>query len=247
MDRAARKLHSDRGASMLLALVFLLICVTVGSSVLMAAASNGGRARSDRQEQQIYLALSSALELVADDLRGAVYTGKVTYTAATDDGVTVYSFRPAGGEMTGSLQTLFRPLLDSAFKTYFHNKYPAWFTDATDTKKYDFGQFNSYGTAPAPVTLTITPEQTGPLAGCEAEIQASVDGDMRISLTARLTSVPEGKADGLENFTLTTSFTVAEPPTFAPPADGSVSGELASAVTWDAGRILRQTGPEVGP
>lgn len=247
MDRAARKLHSDRGASMVLALVFLLICVTVSSSVLMAAASNGGRARSDRQEQQIYLALSSTLELVADDLRGAVYTGRVTYTATGDGGVTTYDLSPASGEMTGDLQALFRPLLDSAFKTCFHNKYPAWFTDAGETKKYNFDQFNSYGTAPAPVTLTVTPEQTGPLAGCEAEIQVSVDGDMRISLTARLTRVPEGSADALEDFALTTAFTVAGQPAFTPPADGSVSGELTSTVTWNAERVLRQTGPEVGP
>ena len=45
MKRVKEKLKSRRGASILLALLFLLVCVLVAMSVLMAAASNAGKIR----------------------------------------------------------------------------------------------------------------------------------------------------------------------------------------------------------
>lgn len=52
MKTLNRKLHSQRGASILLALLFLLACMMVAASVLMAAASNAGKIRSNYEEQQ---------------------------------------------------------------------------------------------------------------------------------------------------------------------------------------------------
>lgn len=74
------KMKSSQGASILLALLFLLLCMTVSVSVLMAAASNAGKARSNREEQQKYLTLSSALGLVCDQLTSAEYHGKYEYS-----------------------------------------------------------------------------------------------------------------------------------------------------------------------
>lgn len=71
-----RKWHSGRGASILLALLFLLLCMMVGASVIMAAASNSGKIRSNQEEQQRYLALSSALRLVCDELERMEYVGR---------------------------------------------------------------------------------------------------------------------------------------------------------------------------
>lgn len=78
MKRLRKKLHSERGASILLALLMLLVCMMVGASVLAAAASNAGKARSNRTEQQRYLNLTSAIQLVADEIAKATYKG--TYT-----------------------------------------------------------------------------------------------------------------------------------------------------------------------
>ena len=48
MRRAiSQKLHSQRGASLLLALLFLLLCSMVAASILMAAAANAGKYRSN--------------------------------------------------------------------------------------------------------------------------------------------------------------------------------------------------------
>lgn len=79
MKRLRKKLHSERGASILLALLFFLVCMMVGASVLAAAASNAGKIRSNRTEQQKYLTLSSAIRLICDELEQAEYRG--TYKA----------------------------------------------------------------------------------------------------------------------------------------------------------------------
>lgn len=78
-----KKLKDQGGASILLALLFFLLCSMVGASVLMAAVSNAGKIRSNREEQQKYLLLSSALRLVCDELTGAGYSGAFEKTPHT--------------------------------------------------------------------------------------------------------------------------------------------------------------------
>lgn len=74
MRRLREKLHSERGASILLAMLLFLVCCMVAASVLAAAASNAGKNRSNRAEQQKYLTLSSAIRFVADEIEKAEYT-----------------------------------------------------------------------------------------------------------------------------------------------------------------------------
>lgn len=80
MKELHQKLESQSGASILLALLFLLVCMLAAASVLMAAVSNAGKVQSNYEEQQRYLALSSALRLAAGELEKAEYTGKYTVT-----------------------------------------------------------------------------------------------------------------------------------------------------------------------
>ncbi len=83
MGNAVRKkLHSQAGASLLIALLFFLVALMVGAVVLTAAATNAGRLARNRQEQQDYLAVASAARLVEEDFRGmtfAVGYEEVTY------------------------------------------------------------------------------------------------------------------------------------------------------------------------
>ncbi len=74
-----RKLKSQRGASLLLALLFFLICTMVSSSILMAAVSNAGRHKSNLDEHQIYLALSSSVRVLCDELNRTEYKGQYQY------------------------------------------------------------------------------------------------------------------------------------------------------------------------
>lgn len=78
MKRLRKKLQSESGASLLMALLLLLVCMMVAASILGAAASNAGKYRSNRVEQQKYLTLSSAINLIADELQKAEYRGKYT-------------------------------------------------------------------------------------------------------------------------------------------------------------------------
>ena len=83
MKALKRKWNSRRGASILLALLFLLVCVMAGATVVMAAASNAGKIRSNKEEQQKYLTLSSALQLLCDELRSVEYVGQYDYVEVT--------------------------------------------------------------------------------------------------------------------------------------------------------------------
>ena len=83
-DRFRRKVGSQRGASLLLALLFLLLCAMVAASILMAAAANAGKHRSNLTEHQTYLALSSAVSLLCDELNAAEYRGQYKYWTETE-------------------------------------------------------------------------------------------------------------------------------------------------------------------
>lgn len=76
MKRLSEKLKSRDGASLLISLLVFLLCVMVAATVLAAAVSNAGKARSDRAEQQRYQTLSSAVRLVCDGLEEVEYLGK---------------------------------------------------------------------------------------------------------------------------------------------------------------------------
>ena len=80
MEALKNKFKSRRGASILLAMLFLLVCMMVGASIVMAAASNAGKLDSSKKEQQKYLTLSSALNLLVDELESVKYVGVYSHT-----------------------------------------------------------------------------------------------------------------------------------------------------------------------
>ncbi len=73
-NAVGKKLSSQAGASLLIALVYFLTAMTVGAVVLTAASTNAGRLARNRREQQDYLAVASAALLVKEDFRGTVLT-----------------------------------------------------------------------------------------------------------------------------------------------------------------------------
>ena len=84
MEALRKKWNSSRGASILLALLFLLVCIMVGASVVMAAASNVGKIQSNKEEQQKYLTLSSAVTMLVDELERIEYVGMYGYQKYTE-------------------------------------------------------------------------------------------------------------------------------------------------------------------
>lgn len=64
--RVTRKLKSESGVTLVLALVFFLICAVIGSVVIAAATSASGRMAGLVEQQQSYYTVSSAAEYFRD-------------------------------------------------------------------------------------------------------------------------------------------------------------------------------------
>lgn len=74
MNVVKKKLNNARGASMLIALIYLLTALMVGTVVLTAASSNIGRITHNRQDQREYYAVESAMELVRTDMQSEKFS-----------------------------------------------------------------------------------------------------------------------------------------------------------------------------
>ncbi len=74
-----KKLRSDSGATVLMALLLVLAAAVVSAVILTAATGAARSLRSDRQAQQDYLAVSSAAELIRDSiLRDGYYWEQIS-------------------------------------------------------------------------------------------------------------------------------------------------------------------------
>ena len=163
-NRIFGKLHSRRGASFLLALLFFLICALVASAVLMAAASNAGRIRSARTEHQLYLTVSSAARLLCDELTDCEYRGRYYYWEEEEeikgpDGTPAYTIKHkyleqkegtywyTGGSEPAKLASLLLDDFDYIFSKEFDKV-----TNMEKVTKLSL-------TSPTLHTLTITPEE----------------------------------------------------------------------------------------
>ena len=68
MKQTLEKLKSNTGSTLILALLFMLICVFVGGSVLVAATVNGDRLSGKREEQQALLNQRSIVSVMVSEL-----------------------------------------------------------------------------------------------------------------------------------------------------------------------------------
>lgn len=89
-----RKLHTTSGATILLALLFFLLCAVAGSAVLAAGTAASGRIAGLTDRQQAYYSVTSAARLIRDEIEGQ----KVSVYKKRDDttGTLYYKEEPAG-------------------------------------------------------------------------------------------------------------------------------------------------------
>lgn len=227
MERLGKKLHSERGASLVMALLLLFVCMMVAASILAAASSNAGKHRSNRVEQQKYLTLSSALRLVCDELERAEYTGK--YTLYT------WSVTPAGpnpGDPPG-------PTVDYVHAKQITGAYSCdkitdqiplgdWLDQILrskfEAKGTGYSSAIPASTAPAECTLTVTlPDNLGgyPYAASAPGLPAY---QVPETVTVRVTMLPAAQNIRLKAWLGTSS---------DPPADGpdTMEASLLAEVT----------------
>ena len=63
-----RKLNNNEGASLMVALLFFVMCATIGSIILAAATASSGRVKNLKADDQAYYVNSSAVNLLGDIL-----------------------------------------------------------------------------------------------------------------------------------------------------------------------------------
>lgn len=192
----SRKLSDQKGASMLLALLFLLICVTAAASILVAAAANAGKNRSNLAEHQTYLALSSAVSTLCDELNRSEYRGQyryweTQYPIENDDGtittITEYHFEQLDGAYThtgSESQGYFREILLKNLDALL-----AWEIE----NRLGGSGFKTLILKPTGVpsehTLTLTPDTGTELDTGTMTIQMKVQSTYAIYVTAWLNDV----------------------------------------------------------
>ena len=79
----ARALRAERGASILIALFYFLVCAVVGAVVLTAATVTTGQLVALEKSQQAYYSVTSAAELLRDAIEGGTCTAVGTGEGAT--------------------------------------------------------------------------------------------------------------------------------------------------------------------
>jgi len=85
MKQTLKKLSSRTGASIIMALVFMLFCLFVGGSVLVAATVNSGRMAGKRQEEQAMLTQRSIASTIVNALKSQM-GGKINLRANLPNG-----------------------------------------------------------------------------------------------------------------------------------------------------------------
>ena len=103
MKQIKTKLRSRKGASMVIALVFMLFCACIGGVVLAAATANGGRLKGLSSDLQLSLREQSAVRILKNQLSGLdkmnlsinyVTKAKYTYEQIGPTGLPVYKSEP---------------------------------------------------------------------------------------------------------------------------------------------------------
>lgn len=144
MEKLLRKFHSQRGETMLMALLLFLVGVMVSAVILAAAISAESDAKAAREEQQAYLTVSSAAELFRDAIRSdsGGYREIVTET---------YSGTQLQGTKTEKQNA------SGPFSEIFNNVIPTLLTSPTTFRKTY--TLSMTGLEDVTMELTIQPKQ----------------------------------------------------------------------------------------
>lgn len=88
MSTMTKKLKSKSGISLAIALVFFLLCAMVGTVVLSAASVSAGKTAREREAYRQTLAMTSAANLLKEDLQTMTFTGTYAKTETVTTTVT---------------------------------------------------------------------------------------------------------------------------------------------------------------
>lgn len=72
-QNTASKLHQERGATVIMALGYLLLCITVGGIIISAGSAAIGQTRDLQDEEQAYMTVFSAAELIRSEMENTFF------------------------------------------------------------------------------------------------------------------------------------------------------------------------------
>lgn len=116
MGKILKKLHSQRGETMLMALLLFLVGVMVSAVILAAAISAESDAKAAREEQQAYLTVSSAAELFRD----AIQSGSGGYreiVTKTYSGTQLQGTKTEKQNASGPFSEIFNKVIPTLLKS----------------------------------------------------------------------------------------------------------------------------------
>lgn len=222
MNPMTRKLKSRRGASILIALLLFLLCAFVGGAVLVAAYQNASRSTALRREQQNYLAVSSAAQLLKDEVVGqSVQLRDVTVVtqAPEGEGTPGDSTTTRSKELGGSYTGVLLPLSQEALKV-----------------------FRSASAAGSSYQLSFNVNGHPELSGVQGELSMAGGDDQPYLVTALLRD-----GDGGNELKLTFSFSTANSENTTATDDGEVTTTTTvhtTTVTWTGAAVRLTSIPE---
>ena len=182
------KLQSQRGASMLMAMVFLLFSLLIGGSVLAAATANSSRIAHLVGDQQEYLSQRSALAVMADMLTPQTgETLKISFAGASQIAVDIPASNFRNGQMPVIQQILYDIVIDHYYDPSHNLKYsiPGW--------SPTFGRSNSgtvqvsFGEETLDAIYAVTFNQEGGTEKtCVLEIKFAEDSRVRLVMVGNI-------------------------------------------------------------
>lgn len=104
LKKSKNKLKNLRGASLVIALLVFLLAVLTGTAVITMAKANIGRYTDTKRQQQAYLNVASAVNLVRSQLKDFFVTA--TGTCSADEKITLKSPVPKGSELFKKMSSL---------------------------------------------------------------------------------------------------------------------------------------------
>lgn len=140
IEEAKKKLHSENGSSLLIALLLFFVCLILSMSILSAAVASRVRIKGEKEKNQELLCLESALGVLTEGLGDIKYYRREKKTESDDwqaeHSKSEISGKLAGGKLEGKLESLMENYLqnnnpeeefriyvkDSDDKVYIHPK-----------------------------------------------------------------------------------------------------------------------------
>lgn len=236
-----RKLQSQRGASLSMALMLFLVCTTVASIVLAAGSAAAGRISQIKQMEKSYCNVTSAAELFWDELTKSNSGAEVHIVRACDNlndsltpsAKTTYSFR-VDGETNPT--TLFQKIAcDLVFGTNTDlkgNTHPSYAEVVKSSLKGESGTLDPTRLSlyPSPAKREygslVVKASDARLADVTVKVVREQDGDLRFTF---------GDGD-TQSFhaTITAKFGVDDlEPRVTRELDGTYTAEFETVITWD--------------